>query len=142
MIESAYDAGDFDEVNRLEAWMWLDGPVAQEGRVGGPVRELFLEMNGRALRAEDPGTIAQIAAAWPRLGEILAPTLVMIGRLDAEDMQAINRPAAEMIPNARLVWLDSVAHVPHLEGDPTTLAEIARFADVTAHLGTTGPHGA
>lgn len=140
LIESAYDAGNFDEVNRLEAWMWLDGPAAQEGRVGGPVRELFLEMNGRALRAENPGTIAQIPPAWPRLGEILAPTLVMIGRLDAEDMQAINPPAAEMIPNARLVWLDRVAHVPHLEGDPTTLAEIARFVDVTAQLGTTRPH--
>jgi pimeloyl-ACP methyl ester carboxylesterase len=129
LIESAEVAGDLDEVNRLEAWMWLDGPAAQEGRVGGPVRELFLEMNGRALRAESPGTIAQIPAAWPRLGEITASTLVMIGRLDAEDIRAINPPAAEMIPNARLVWLDGVAHVPHLEGDPTTLEEIARFVD-------------
>ena len=29
------------EVNRLEARMWLDGPAAKEGRVGGSVRELF-----------------------------------------------------------------------------------------------------
>ena len=35
--------------------MWLDGPSAEEGRVGGRARELFLEMNDRALRAEDPG---------------------------------------------------------------------------------------
>jgi pimeloyl-ACP methyl ester carboxylesterase len=129
LIESAAVAGDIDEVNRLEAWMWLDGPAVAEGRVGGSVRQLFLEMNGRALRAESPGTIAKIPAAWPRLGEITAPTLMMIGRLDAEDILAINPPAAEMIPNARLVWLDGVAHVPHLEGDPTTLDEIARFVD-------------
>ncbi len=53
----------------------------------------------------------------------------MIGRLDAEDIQAINRPAAGMIPEARLRFLDGVAHVPHLEADPTTLNEIAAFVD-------------
>jgi pimeloyl-ACP methyl ester carboxylesterase len=128
-IESAEAAGDIDEVNRLEAWMWLDGPAVEEGRVAGLARELLLEMNGRALRAESPGTIAQIPPAWPRLGEITTPTLILIGRLDAEDIQAINPPAAEMIRNARLVWLDGVAHLPHLEGDPTTLDEITRFVD-------------
>lgn len=129
MIESADAAGEIDEVNRLEAWMWLDGPTADEGRVGGPARELFLDMNGRALRAESPGTQAEMPAAWPRLGEITAPTLVMIGRLDTEDMQAINEPLAEIIPKARLVWLDDVAHLPHLEGDQKTLDEVARFLD-------------
>jgi pimeloyl-ACP methyl ester carboxylesterase len=129
MLESADAAGDLDEVNRLEAWLWLDGPAAREGRVAGSVRELFLDMNGRALRAEGPGTTAEIPAAWPRLSEITTPSLVMIGRLDAEDIQAINPPAAEMLPNARLVWLDGVAHLPHLEGDPTTLDEITKFVD-------------
>jgi pimeloyl-ACP methyl ester carboxylesterase len=128
-IESAFAAGNFDEVNRLEAWMWLDGPAAEEGRVGGRVRELFLQMNAHALDAESPGKQAEIPPAWPRLGEIAVPALIMIGRLDAEDIVAINEPAAGMIPNARLVWLDNVAHVPQLEGDPTTLIEIAGFLD-------------
>jgi pimeloyl-ACP methyl ester carboxylesterase len=129
MIESADAAGEIDEVNRLQAWMWLDGPSADEGRVGGPARELFLDMNCRALRAESPGEEAEMPAAWPRLGEITAPTLVMIGRLDAEYMQAINEPLVKIILNARLVWLDDVAHLPHLEGDRKTLDEIARFVD-------------
>ena len=64
-----------------------------------------------------------------RLGEITAPTLVMIGRLDAEDIQVINEPLAKIIPNARLVWLDDVAHLPHLEGDRKTLDEIVSFVD-------------
>jgi pimeloyl-ACP methyl ester carboxylesterase len=132
MIESAYDAGETDEVNRLEAWMWLDGPAADEGRVTGPARELFFDMNGRALRAESPGTGAELPPAWPRLGEIAVPTLVMIGRLDAEDIQTVNVPLAEVIPNARLVWLDGVAHLPHVEGDPKTLDEIASFVDAIA----------
>ena len=129
MLESADAAGGIEEVNRLEAWMWLDGPTADERRVGGPARELFLDMNGRALRAETPGKEAEMPPAWPRLAEITVPTLVMIGRLDAEDIQTINEPLAKIIPNARLVWLDDVAHLPHLEGDQKTLDEIVRFVD-------------
>ena len=133
MLESADAAGEIAEINRLEAWMWLDGPAADEGRVGGPARELFLDMNGRALRAESPGKEAEMPPAWPRLGEITAPTLVMIGRLDVEDIQAINEPLVKIIPNARLVWLDDVAHLPHLEGDQKTLDEIARFVDAISN---------
>lgn len=131
-IEEADRAGDLDEIARLEAWMWLDGPSQPEGRVSGPTRELFLDMNRRALHAEDPGEQAELADAWPRLGEIAVPTLVMIGQLDAEEIQAIARPAAKMIPGARLRLLDGVAHVPHLEADPATLAEIAAFVDTPA----------
>jgi pimeloyl-ACP methyl ester carboxylesterase len=131
-IEEADSAGDIDEVARLEAWMWLDGPGAVEGRVGGRARELFLEMNGRALRAEDPGEQAELPPAWPRLSEISVPTLVLIGRLDAYDIQAIDEPAAKMIPGARLRFLDGVAHLPHLEADPATLNEIAAFVDEVA----------
>jgi pimeloyl-ACP methyl ester carboxylesterase len=128
-IEAADAAGDVDEVGRLDAWMWLDGPSADEGRVGGTARELFLDMDGRALRAEDPGEEAELPPAWPRLGEIAAPTLIMIGRLDAEEILAIDEQAAALIPGARLRFLDGVAHVPHLEGDPVTLDEIAGFVD-------------
>jgi pimeloyl-ACP methyl ester carboxylesterase len=97
--------------------------------VDGEVRELFLEMNGRALRAEDPGEQAQAPDAWPRLGEIDVPTLVMVGRLDAEDVQAIDEQAARLIPGARFSLLDDVAHLPHLEGDPATIEQIAEFVD-------------
>jgi pimeloyl-ACP methyl ester carboxylesterase len=131
-IEAADAAGDVDEVGRLEAWMWLDGPGAPEGRVSGPARDLFLDMNARALRAEDPGEEAELAPAWPRLGEIAVPTLMMIGRLDAEEILAIDEQAAAIIPGARLLFLDGVAHVPHLEGDPTTLEEIAAFVDAVS----------
>jgi pimeloyl-ACP methyl ester carboxylesterase len=126
-IEAADAAGDVDEVGRLEAWMWLDGPSAEEGRVSGPVRDLFLDMNGRALQAEDPGEEAELPAAWPRLGEIAVPTVLLVGRLDAEEILAVDAQAAELIPGARLTYLDGVAHVPHLEGDSTTLDEIAAF---------------
>ncbi|HET8961579.1 alpha/beta hydrolase [Nocardioides sp.] len=127
--EAAEEAEDWDEVNRLEARIWLDGPTADDGRVDGAVRDLFLEMNGQALRATDPGDRAPADDTWPRLGDIRVPVLVMVGRLDLEDIQAVAAALAEALVDARLVWLDGVAHLPQHEGDPTTLREIAGFVD-------------
>jgi pimeloyl-ACP methyl ester carboxylesterase len=130
-FEPAYEAGDLDEVNRLDAWMWLDGPTAP-GRVQGEARELFLAMNDRALRAPEKGPEADTPAAWPRLHEIAVPTRVLAGRLDAEDILHIAPQVAERIPQAELEHLDGVAHVPHLEADARTLAVIRTFADLHA----------
>ena len=129
LIEAAEEAGDLDELGRLEAWMWLDGPDAPEGRVSGPARDLFLAMNAIALRAEDPGEQAQPPDAWPRLGEIAVPTTLLVGRLDTEEIRAVDELAAGLIPGAEFKWLDGVAHVPHLENDPATLDAIAAFSD-------------
>jgi len=54
---------------------------------------------------------------------------VTIGRLDVERIRAVGERAAALIPGARLEHLDGVAHVPHLEGDPSTLDAIAEFED-------------
>jgi pimeloyl-ACP methyl ester carboxylesterase len=128
-FQAAEAAGDIEELGRLDAWTWLDGPASEEGRVGGEVRELFFDMNGRALRAEDPGEQTEPPAAWPRLSEISAPTLVMVGRLDTEDVQPISEQAAGLIPGAQFRYLDNVAHLPQLEGDRTTIQAIAEFVD-------------
>lgn len=127
-IKSAESAGKLDEVNRLEAWLWLDGPTAPEGRVGGPARELFLDMNGRALRAVDPGPVAEQPPAWPLLETIAVPAVVMIGELDLVRLQHISETLAAAMPQARLVRLSGVAHLPQLEADPATLSETAKFA--------------
>ncbi len=127
-MEAADEAGDLEEVNRLDAWMWLDGPSAEEGRVTGATRELFLDMNGRALRAHDPGEEAEPPDAWPRLEEIAVPTLMLLGRLDVPELNEVDEQGAARIPGCRLEWLEGVAHVPHLEGDAATLDAIASFA--------------
>lgn len=56
----------------------------------------------------------------------------MIRQLDAEEIRAIDEPAAGMIPGARLRLLDGVAHVPQLDAKPTTLDELATFVDSLA----------
>jgi pimeloyl-ACP methyl ester carboxylesterase len=126
-LDAADAAGDLEAINRLEARLWLDGPTAPEGRVTGAARELFLEMNGAALDAAEPGERRDDAAAWQRLGEIGVPVLVMVGEHDLRYIKEHCAHAVRSIPGARLVELPGVAHLPHLEGDATTLAEIAAF---------------
>lgn len=128
-FEKAEQSGDLDELNRLEALVWLDGPRGGEGRVTGEARELFLDMNRRALEAPDPGDESQVANAWERAGEVSVPTLVLIGEHDLPHTHANAEHLAEAIPGARLVRLPGVAHLPHLENDARTLSEIAAFVD-------------
>jgi pimeloyl-ACP methyl ester carboxylesterase len=74
LLDAALAAGNLDEVNRLETWLWLDGPSSPEGRVGGKARTLALAMNAIILRngaREDEGGSG--VDAWHRLDEIQVP---------------------------------------------------------------------
>ena len=51
-VEAADKAGDMDAVNRAEVRLWVDGPRRPEGSAPAAVRELVLDMNGRALRTD------------------------------------------------------------------------------------------
>lgn len=124
--DRAYEAQDLKELNRLEAEIWLDGPF-RPGRVAGPTRELFLDMNRIALEAPDPGEQRQEVDAWESCGDIAVPTLVLIGEHDLAHTHRNAHHLAGAIPGARIVELPGVAHLPHLERDETTLREIAAF---------------
>ena len=124
--DKAYEAKDVDELNHLDAEIWLDGPF-HPGRVVGPARELFLEMNRIALEAPEPGERRKDVDAWASCGDITVPTLVLIGEHDLAHTHANAAHLGEHLPGARLVDLPGVAHLPHLENDDRTLAEIAAF---------------
>ncbi|MBL8778983.1 MAG: alpha/beta hydrolase [Acidimicrobiales bacterium] len=126
-LEAAEEAGDLDEVNRLEAHLWLDGPTAPEGRVGGAARERFLAMNGRALAAEDPGGTVGVPELWEGLEQLTIPVLVLVGDLDTDEEQGAAEQLAAMIPGARFERLDSTAHLPQIEAHPRLLEVVAEF---------------
>ncbi len=117
-LDAAEEADDLDEVNRLEAWLWLDGPSAPEGRVSGAARSLFLAMNARALASVDPGEEVDRPSAWNALGDIAVPTLVLIGDLDLEDVRATSEGLAARIPAATLEVLEGTAHCPSWRATP------------------------
>ena len=130
LMEAADTAGDLDEVNRLEAWLWLDGPAGPEGRVSGPVRELFLAMNAIALRAEaesPAGAGNSKIDAWSRLAEITVPVTVAWGELDIEVLNDRCRELVERLPAASGRELPHLAHLPYLE-DPALIADLIRTA--------------
>ena len=127
-IDQATAAGDLAEVNRLEAWLWLDGPAAPEGRVSGAVRELFGEMNGIALKSEAESAAEDSdVSAWSRLAEITVPVTVAWGELDVPVLNERYRQIIERLPNATGRELPGVAHLPYLE-DPDLVAGLVRTA--------------
>jgi pimeloyl-ACP methyl ester carboxylesterase len=122
-MEVAEASGDLNELNRLEAHLWLDGPLSPEGRVSGAVRELFLDMNLRALNAKKVGEAMDDIDAWNKLSELRIPVLVIVGRLDLPNLLQRSAQIAEVVPEAELVTMENVAHLPALEA-PQQCAEI------------------
>lgn len=116
-MEAAEDAADVDRINALEAHAWLDGPLAPEGRVGGAVRELFLDMNELALRAEQRGIEIAPPPAYDRVHEMAVPALVMWGDLDFPRIDVRCEHLVARMQRARAHRLPGAAHLPNLE-DP------------------------
>jgi pimeloyl-ACP methyl ester carboxylesterase len=116
-LDEAAASGDLDEVNRLETWLWLDGPSQPEGRVTGPTRALALEMNRIALANEDPGEDAGKSGvdAWQRAGEVTVPTFVAYGELDVPFLVERCHELVRRMPNAALRTIEGAAHLTELE---------------------------
>jgi pimeloyl-ACP methyl ester carboxylesterase len=128
LIDAAYDAGDLDEVNRLETWFWLDGPSSPEGRVSGPARQLLQKMNGNILAQaadEDAGDAG--LDTWSRLASITLPTLVCWGPLDLPPIVTRSAELAQRIPGATGTELPGTAHLPYLE-QPGPVADLITAA--------------
>jgi len=126
-FEAAEARGDNDALNELEAQAWLDGPAEPAGRVPGALRELFLDMNGIALAAADPGEVRDAASAWDRLEEIHAPVLIVWGTLDFPHFGPRMRTLSKRIAGAQSFVMDGVAHLPGLEQPAVFNAAVARF---------------
>jgi pimeloyl-ACP methyl ester carboxylesterase len=118
--EAALEAGDLDEAVEVSLRTWVDGPRRQPEDVDAGVRERVGEMQRRAFDLQVPvGEDAEEELLVPdlaeRLGEIEAPTLVLVGAEDVPDMQAIAERLAREIPGARLATIPDTAHVPSME---------------------------
>lgn len=114
--DAADAAGDLAELNRLEAWLWLDGPGQPEGRVGGAARALFLDMNANALRLQPmAGEPVSSPAAWERLEALPRPVRLVWGELDLPHLVDRCRQIAARLPDAQHWALPGVAHLPSLE---------------------------
>jgi 3-oxoadipate enol-lactonase len=118
-IQAAAKAGDFDKANELELRVWVDGIDRTPDQVDPAYRAKASAMN-RALYDHD----AEMRAidwqeadppAYPRLGTITAPTLLIVGDRDVPDIQHAVDVLAERIPGAKKVVMHDTAHLPSME---------------------------
>lgn len=104
-----------DRLNAIKAHLWLDGPLANEGRVTGQVRELFLKMNGEALAAPFPGDSIDTTLMYGRLSEIKVPVLLVWGSLDFQHIQFRTKAMIGMVKSGSGLEMAGSAHLPSLE---------------------------
>jgi 3-oxoadipate enol-lactonase len=88
-------------------------------------REAFLRTDLEVFRA----ACAELAELdlRPRLSEVKAPTLVLVGEQDEATPPPMSRELAAGLPNARLKIIPGCAHVPQLQAPDVFLQAIADF---------------
>lgn len=110
------DQGDVDEQLAADAAAWLDGPRSAGGRVSGAARDLFFDMDRKALTKGPLLTkMERPPSAADRLGTIAAPTLLVVGDLDFNYLVTRHAELAASMPRARSLILKDTAHLPGLE---------------------------
>jgi pimeloyl-ACP methyl ester carboxylesterase len=114
-LEEAEEINDLARVNAIEANLWLDGATSAKGRVSGAVRELFLDMNGIALRMPELTQEIEPSNAYERLTELSLPVLVIWGELDFPYIKQRCKYIVDTIPNAKGEEILNTAHLPNLE---------------------------
>jgi pimeloyl-ACP methyl ester carboxylesterase len=132
LLDSAWAAEDLEEVNRLETWLWLDGPGSEEGRVGDPPRGLALAMNAIVLANESEQAELEReseTAAWNRLSEIRVPVTVACGTLDVAPIIDQSQTLAQQLARGRFVALPGMAHLPSLEAPRAVAGLIGEALD-------------
>jgi 3-oxoadipate enol-lactonase len=112
--EAAIERGDLAAATAQQARMWLADGAAPE------IRELTEAMTLRSYEQQLPME-GQVKAIWPdvsaetRLAEIGAPTLVVVGTEDLDDISSMAEKLVAEIPGARLATIESAGHLPSLE---------------------------
>jgi 3-oxoadipate enol-lactonase len=116
-VMAAERAHDLAALNEAEARLWLDGPGRPSGHVDKPLRELFLDMNGRALLSDFASAPEQELEppALGRLGEIQSPTLVVVGDADVPPVHETADVLVSKIRGAKKVVIHDAAHLANLE---------------------------
>lgn len=134
--EDAYERGDRDMLNRVQAHEWLDGPRAQSGRVGGAIRELFLDMNALALGKPELRQEERAPDIYRQVAQVNTPTLLVVGDEDFTALIDRHEHLSEEMPNAFAVVLEGVAHIPSIERPDLVNPLLLEFLEAVAGDGT------
>jgi 3-oxoadipate enol-lactonase len=116
-MEVAWEAKDWERLVDLEVRVWVDGPGQPEGRAAAAVREKVRAMclDNYRNQTVEPTPRPLEPPAIGRLGEIVAPTLIIIGDLDTPACLSMADAMAAGIAGARKVVFPGVAHMVPME---------------------------
>lgn len=116
-MDQLYDKGDFARLTDLEVEVWVDGFQRTPDQVDPQVRRTVRQMIAANYARKDgePKPIVLAPPAAGRLGEITAPTLVIVGDLDTSDTRAAAEALARGIPGAKYYVIKGTAHLPNME---------------------------
>lgn len=117
---AALTEGDLDAAVEVTLRTWVDGPRRSFDDVDPEIRARVGEMQRRAYDLQIP--VWETAEEQPlvsdlseRIGEVGAPTLVLVGEEDVPDMHEIAERLERELPNAHRASITGTAHVPSLE---------------------------
>lgn len=115
--EDALERGDWEEAARIETATWLAGPDREVGSLPQATRDLLREMLLASYPASKAGGVEEgpERSSIERIGEILVPTLVLVGEHDVPDMKRISEILGAGIAGAEHVVMPNAAHLPSLE---------------------------
>lgn len=119
-LEDALSRGDLDGATEMSLRMWVDGPRRTPAEVEPSVRAAVAGMQRDAfvLQAPDRDSVEEellVPDLSERLSDVRAPTLVLFGEEDVDDVHRVANMLAAAIPDATLASIPGAAHVPSLE---------------------------
>jgi len=118
-IDAVAARGDIAQAVELELRLWVDGPHRNAEHVQPTMRERVRQMNThnftRAAEQDQSQPQPLEPPALTRLGEILVPTLVVVGEQDVPDKLTSADLLARSIRGAQKVVMPGVAHLPSME---------------------------
>lgn len=117
--QAAREKGDVDRLVDVGIRIWVDGPGQAPDRVPQALRERVRTMFAANLPTDEqrrrlPARPPDPPAA-ARLSEIRAPTLIIVGDLDASAIRSATDIMAERIPGARKLVFTGCAHLLNME---------------------------
>jgi 3-oxoadipate enol-lactonase len=116
--DALFERGDIEAAIELGQRFWVAGPHRRLEELDLTLREQLTEM-GRQVYANylaaDPRPGPEKEPPGQPLANITAPTLVVVGRLDVEEILATAARLQTEIPTARLVTVADVGHMISLE---------------------------
>ncbi len=126
--DAARERGDVEEALRLDEELWLDG-IGAGTRADAVARDLFREMDRRALTSSPAGEEADHDPAWPRLEQLDIPVHVVAGDLDVPYLVDWGEQLARRVPNATSSIVKGTAHLPQLDAHLRFLAATTAFLE-------------